>query len=84
MSEKMIEKVEVRRKLNEYKAIIRERMKSIQDEEESMKNTCSTTAMENIWVSSKENAVLRAKYEVLNEVVQDIFDLLDDFQDGEL
>lgn len=83
MSEKMIEKVEVRRKLNAYKTVIRERMKAIHDEDEKMKNACSTMAMENVWSSSKENAVLRAKYEVLNEVVQDIFDLLDDFEDNE-
>lgn len=84
MDGKMIEKVEVRRRLNTYKSTIKERMRIISSERNKMKDACSITEMENIWLSSKENAILTAKYEVLSEVIQDIFDMLDDFQDDEL
>lgn len=83
MNGNIVEKVEVRRKLNAYKTVVKDKINNIHKELDEMKNACTTTAMENVWLSSKENAVLRAKYEVLSGVVQDIFDLLDEFQDDE-
>ena len=54
MNGNIVEKVEVRRKLNAYKTVVKDKMNNIHKELDEMKNACTTTAMENVWLSSKD------------------------------
>ena len=84
MNGNIVEKIEVRRKLNAYKSVIRDRIKEIVDEKERMENACTTEEMKKIYLTSKEYMVLKAKHETLGDIVNDIYDLLDEFEEDEI
>ena len=71
----MIEKVEVRRQLALYENKIREEIKSIREEMQAMNESCTTTAMKEIWLESEKYTKLSTRIKTLSGVLSDVIDI---------
>lgn len=77
----MMEKIEVRRTLNEYLKTIRTRKQITKYAAEKMLEDCSTHALQQIVRNSSEYQVLREKFQIYSEIINDIFELISVFEE---
>ena len=70
----MIAKVEVRRQLALYEQKIKEEIKSIRKEIQTMQDSCTTNAMKNIWYDSVIYEKLNERLITLHRVLNDVID----------
>lgn len=77
----MIEKIEVRRALNEYLKTIKTRKQTTRDTSNYLLENCSTPLLQQIARNSPEYQILKARSQVYSEIVDDIFNLLEKFDD---
>lgn len=77
----MIEKIEVRRVLNDYLKIINTRKQITKYAAEKMLEDCSTNSLQQIVRNTPEYQILREKSQVYSGIIDDIFNLLEKFDD---
>lgn len=77
----MIEKSEVRKILNEYLKNIRTRKQLVRENHEQLLDSCSTPLLQQITKNSPEYQTLKAKSLLYSEIIDDIFELIEKFED---
>lgn len=78
-----IEKLEVRQVLNEYLKTIHNRKQSTRNTADELLESGSTSLAQQVIRSSSEYQILRTKSQVYNEIIDDIFNLLEKFEEEE-
>lgn len=77
----MIEKTKVRKILNNYLKTLKTRKETTSDIADKMLKGCSTQLLQQIVRNTPDYERLRAKSQFYSEIIDDIFDLLDAFEE---